>query len=130
MQNAVLSLELPALPEHAATIRLFLSEAGRHFQVNQDSISDLKLAASEALVLAAGAPTGSGEPRSVSIGVRVLEGAMDIEIAAAGFDYRTQGNEESAEVADISLAIIQSLFPGALSEQKTDTIRFSVPIKP
>lgn len=121
-KKAILQLRTPATPEHAATVRLFLAESGRHFQVAEDSMTDLKIAATEAFAMAAGAPGKA----TLLLEVRSSGEDMNVTISApGGFDHSSEPETGMPGVS--GPAIIEALFPDTRPDA-SGALHFSVPI--
>lgn len=124
MENATLHLRTPATPEHAVTLRLFLAEAGRHFHVADEPISDLKIAVTEAFGLAA--KTTLDKSAMFSIELKTSGENMTALISTTGgFNYNQKDGKAVSGI--MGSAIIEALFPD-VRPNSAGTLRLSVPI--
>jgi serine/threonine-protein kinase RsbW len=124
------SLELPPDPAFMATARMFASSLARHFEIDEGTVEDLKLAISEACTRALAAKE-QGHP--VSLRVARDDARLVFEIsqgdlrAAVGEDTPTPSHEELA--AGMSLELITALFEDAeiaSDDAGEPVLRFSV----
>ncbi len=135
------SVTLPATPAYAATARLFVAAAARHFGVDEADVDDARLAVSEvfaASVASLASQPAGGSPGSVHVALAPgLDGAvllqMAVPAALPSSDDRPDLPDEvfrNDAAADTSLRLVRILFPDTAIEARADgatVVAFTVP---
>jgi anti-sigma regulatory factor (Ser/Thr protein kinase) len=128
------AIEFPGDPVYLATARLFVSAVVRHFQEDEDTIGDVKVAVSEACAAflrgdqAEGSVKVSAVPEAGRLGIEVSSADLSLSVSPrplADVDTPTP----SRLAAELGLELIRSLFESAeVVTEGTSAIRFSVPL--
>jgi anti-sigma regulatory factor (Ser/Thr protein kinase) len=131
-------LEVPALPAHVGTARLFAAAVARRFGADEDSIEELKLAVSEACTGAIRAQAGDAAA-PVRVEAQHDGGRITFSIEADGVDlpWKEALDDALRELAaptddvmtSLSIQLIQGLFEDAriVENPRGGTgVRFSV----
>lgn len=95
-------LSVAADPRHVWTARLFAAATARHYGFPDDTVEDLRLAVSEAVTGAIGTAGSAAATRRIDVNAVEEAQTVTFEIAGVG---------ESTGAADLSVAVIRSLFP-------------------
>jgi serine/threonine-protein kinase RsbW len=108
---SVLRLSFPARAEYLILGRLTLSGLARTQPIDPDSLSDLKLALTEACsnAMRHGSPDGAG---NVELRFELLQGALAVEVRDEGRGFTPQpasGNWSELDEGGLGLAIIHAL---------------------
>ena len=116
-----LELELPPLPEFVSTARLFVADVGRHFGLSEDSVSDLKVAVSEACTAAISSISTNGKGAPVRISIEPGDGHVAVRVnGPAGFGpLDTEPLRPGVEM-DLGMGLVIALFPEASIEKGPD----------
>lgn len=106
----VTRIHVPAAAEHVATVRAFIGAVGRHFGCSEETVDDLRLAATETCAQAieeGTAPDGFEVRASFEAGSFVLE----IEPAARFVPSPTPADPLDPSSGDRRRALVSALFP-------------------
>ena len=127
-ESEALELEIPAEAEYVGTARLFLTAAGRHFELSEEVMADLKMAVSE---VCAGAIEDADPPERLRIAVTPSDRAVEVEVAgqapadavgsASGRPHAVPSFEER-----LRGPLVQALFPHAEYQPQQHSLRVSV----
>jgi anti-sigma regulatory factor (Ser/Thr protein kinase) len=128
------TIDFPGDPLYLSTVRLFTSAVVRHFQADEDTIGDVKVAVSEACVAFL---RGDQEEGSIRVAVIPDPGVLRLEVTSSDLSLAVPP-QRMAEVdtptpsgmaAQLGLELIRSLFEGAeVVSNGVSAIRFSVPL--
>lgn len=128
------TIEVPGDPLYLSTVRLFTSAVVRHFQADEDTIGDVKVAVSEAC---AAFLRGDQEEGSIRVALIPDDSALTLEVTSKDLSLAVSP-QRMAEVdtptpsrmaAELGLELIRSLFEGAeVVSNGASAIRFTVPL--
>jgi anti-sigma regulatory factor (Ser/Thr protein kinase) len=128
------TIEVPGNALYVGTVRLFVSAVVRHFQEDEDTIGDVKVAVSEAC---AAFLRGEQEEGSLHVAAVTGPGGLTIEVTSPDLSLAVP-LQRMAEVdtptpsgmaAELGMELIRSLFQGAeVVSDGSPAIRFSVPL--
>lgn len=108
-----LSILVPPSPEHVASARVFVGAVGRHFGCSEETIEDLRIAATEACSQA----LRESAEQPIELRAWLDDDHLRLEIEPSGrLDDGTQADEDLG--VDERRALIQSLFPDARFEER------------
>lgn len=106
------------LPEYVSTARLFMAAIGRSFDLNEETVADLKMAVSEACAGAIQADrNGDGNGGPITLSVEEAEGSLLVQITSHGRFGPTQQDPWDPETPTelfqkaLGVGVIHSLFP-------------------
>jgi anti-sigma regulatory factor (Ser/Thr protein kinase) len=128
------ALEVPGDPVYLSTIRLFASAVARHFEADEVTVGDVKVAVSEAC---AAFLRGQQEEGAVRVGVIVEEGSLVFDVTSSDLSLAVPPQQmapldtptPSSIAAELGLDLIRNLFPGAeVVSDGASAIRFTVPL--
>lgn len=115
-----LALEIPPLAEFVGAARLFVGAAGRHFGVKEETVSDLKIAVSEACtgaIAAQAAQNGDGMGRPVRLTISPEDQSVVVEVVGEAGFWRTSPMEGATDPSilknGLGLGLVEALFPEA-----------------
>ena len=127
----ILELQIPPEAEYVGTARLFLAAAGRHFELSEEAVADLKVAVSE---VCADAIEDRRTPEPLKIVVRPRLESLQIEVTPteAGLEADSTGARHAATPAtsfehSLREPLVRALFPDASYEPQRHSLRLSVP---
>lgn len=130
MDDETLELLIPTTPEYVGAARLFVAAAGRHFELGEEAVADVKVAVSE---VCAGAAEDSDSLHTLRIEIRAgLEGfEVDVE---PHLDESVNGGSrppvlpvgDDLEV-DFREALVRALFPEATYKPEAHLLKLTVP---
>jgi len=128
------TLELPIPPEaeYVGTARLFLAAAGRHFELSEEAVADVKVAVSE---VCADAIEAHGSPEPLKIVVRPRPTALQVEVSPSspGIVADPPAPAEPTPPRPPSFEhtlrepLVHALFPDAAYEPQRHSLRLSLP---
>ena len=130
-ESEALVLEIPSEPEYVGTARLFLTAAGRHFELGEEVMADLKMIVSEVCAGAIEDPSG---PERLRIGVNPSDQALEVEVvplapaeAIGASDKSSPGRPLGASTFEERLRgpLVQALFPDADYQPELHSLRVS-----
>lgn len=110
-------LEVPARAEHIATARIFTGALGRRLGLDEEMVSDLKLALSEAATMAVDG--GAATLRVVAV---AGDEGIEIQLGPVG----PQPPSDDPEVPS-GMDVIGSLFPDSTAEPDDDCVIIRAP---
>ena len=130
-EDDLLELQIPPQAEYVGTARLFLAAAGRHFELSEEAVADVKVAVSE---VCADAIEDLHRPDHLRIAMRSGVDALEVTVSS-------QPSGIEADVADTAPPALQigplerrlreplvhALFPEADYEPREHTLRLSLP---
>lgn len=110
MDNAV-ELEIPSDAAYVAVVRLALSSAARVSGLEEETLEDLKMAASEACANAVLSNTATNPQAPVTVLYRQEPGRIVIEVGDRGASYAPEPEDSSMGDGrlDMSVALLRSL---------------------
>lgn len=116
--NDRFTLEVPLLPEYVSTARLFMAAIGRSFDLNEETVADLKMAVSEACAGAIHADrNGDKDGGPILLSVQETDGALVIQITSHGRFGPAQQDPWDPDTPTelfqkaLGVGVIHSLFP-------------------
>ena len=130
-EDDLLELQIPPQAEYVGTARLFLAAAGRHFELSEEAVADVKVAVSE---VCADAIEDVRRPDHLRIAMRSRVDALEVTVSS-------QPSGIEADVADTAPPALQigpperrlreplvhALFPEAEYEPLEHSLRLSLP---
>jgi anti-sigma regulatory factor (Ser/Thr protein kinase) len=128
------TIDFPGDPLYLSTVRLFTSAVVRHYQADEDTIGDVKVAVSEAC---AAFLRGDQEEGSIRVAVIPHAGALTVEVTSTDLSLAVPPKRmaevdtptPSGMAAELGLELLRSLFEGAeVVSNGGSAIRFSVPL--
>lgn len=122
------TLELPKDPVFVATARMFASSLARHFEIDEDTIEDLKLAVSEACTRALATLNGKDQP--IALSASRDNGRLTFEVSQGDATKVAERPTQDQLSAGLSLELIAALFEDAEFAADPDgrpVVRFSIP---
>jgi hypothetical protein len=128
-----LELDVPAEAEYVSAARLFLAAVGRHFELDEELVADLKVAVSE---VCAGAAEDRHAPGSLRISVRPGGEAIEIQVEPGAesdplpaVDGADPGASRPGPTWEASLRepLVRALFPDAAYEASAHTLLIQIP---
>jgi anti-sigma regulatory factor (Ser/Thr protein kinase) len=135
-EEDTLELHIPPEAEYVGTARLFIAAAGRHFELSEEAVADVKVAVSE---VCAEAIEAGGFLQPLKIVVRPRPTALHVEVSPSspGIEADTPVSAAAAP-ADAAAAppslehtlrepLVHALFPDAAYEPKRHSLRLSLP---
>lgn len=136
MSKDSLQLSIPVAPEHVATARMFVAEAGRQLGMEGDAIEDLKVAISEMCTGAIQAHEAAGIDDPIHIVLKSLEDHLEVEVKSAiaepggapEWDPKTPTHMFQKV---LGVGLIKALYGDAewiIHEGDGTTVKFSLPL--
>lgn len=128
-----LELVIPAAPEYVGAARLFVAAVGRHFELGEESVADVKVAISE---VCSGAAEDSEARGALRIEIRAALEGLEVDVDPHGgppSDLEIDRREDYARDpldSDFREALVRALFPDATYESETHSLRICVPWEP
>ena len=127
-----LELHIPPEAEYVGTARLFLAAAGRHFELSEEAVADVKVAVSE---VCADAIEANGPPEPLKIVVRPRPTALQVEVSPSspGIVADPPAPAEPTPPRPPSFEhtlrepLVHALFPDAAYEPQRHSLRLSLP---
>ena len=127
----LLELQIPPQAEYVGTARLFLAAAGRHFELSEEAVADVKVAVSE---VCADAIEDVRRPDHLRIAMRSRVDALEVTVSSepAGIEAEVPGTEApTLQIGPIERRLreplVHALFPEADYEPREHTLRLSLP---
>ncbi|MGH2773360.1 MAG: ATP-binding protein [Actinomycetota bacterium] len=112
---------MPPLPEFVSTARLFVADVGRHFGLSEDSVSDLKVAVSEACTAAISSISANGKGAPVRISIEPGAGHIAVRVTGpSGFLAQDKEQVKPGIDLDLGIDLVTALFPEATIEKGPD----------
>ena len=127
-----LELQIPPEPEYVGTARLFLAAAGRHFELSEEAVADVKVAVSE---VCADAIEADAPPAPLKIVIRPRPTALQVEVSPSspGIEADPPAPAEPSPAGPASFEktlrepLVHALFPDAAYEPQRPSLRLSLP---
>lgn len=127
-----LELEIPSEPEYVAAARLFLAAVGRHYELDEECVADMKVVVSEVCTAAA---EDLQRPEALRIAVRPGPDALSVVVRPAGREPEPVlgGRDGGAPLGPSSWEqalrepLVQALFPDARYQADAHTLEITVP---
>jgi anti-sigma regulatory factor (Ser/Thr protein kinase) len=127
----LLELQIPPQAEYVGTARLFLAAAGRHFELSEEAVADVKVAVSE---VCADAIEDVHRPDHLRIAMRSGVDALEVTVSSepAGIEADVPNNAPPAlQIGPLERRLrgplVHALFPEADYEPREHTLRLSLP---
>jgi hypothetical protein len=130
-QDDVLELQIPPEAEYVGTARLFLAAAGRHFELSEEAVADVKVAVSEVC-----ADAIEDQRLSENLRIAIRPGLEALEVAVSSQPVGIEADvPETGEVAPrlttferrLREPLVHALFPDAVYVPTEHSLRLSVP---
>jgi len=130
-EDDVLELQIPPQAEYVGTARLFLAAAGRHFELSEESVADVKVAVSE---VCADAIEDQRRPEQLRILIR--PGIDALEVAVSSEPTGIEADLEDSARPAVEMApferrlrepLVHALFPEADYHPREHSLRLSLP---
>ncbi|HYH28643.1 MAG TPA: ATP-binding protein [Actinomycetota bacterium] len=125
-------LEIPPLPAHVGTARLFVGSVARQFGVEEDAVEDAKIGVSEACTSAIRLRDSAGGPEPVRVRIQPDAERLTFQVDDA---VRPEDDDPELSTTDdlirsLGLELVRSLFPDAETIKGEDgtALRFGVPL--
>jgi len=128
-EDDLMELQIPPQAEYVGTARLFVAAAGRHFELSEEAVADVKVAVSE---VCADAIEDRPHPEHLSIAIRPGLEALEVAVSAqpAGIEAEME-KPPPLQVASFERRLreplVHALFPDADYEPREHSLRLSVP---
>ncbi|HEY4937729.1 MAG TPA: ATP-binding protein [Actinomycetota bacterium] len=130
-EDDLLELQIPPQAEYVGTARLFLAAAGRHFELSEEAVADVKVAVSE---VCADAIEDLRRPEHLRIAIRPGVDALEVAVSSepAGIEADLEDTEPPAgEMAPFERRLreplVHALFPHADYQPRQHRLRLSLP---
>jgi anti-sigma regulatory factor (Ser/Thr protein kinase) len=130
-EDDLLELQIPPQAEYVGTARLFLAAAGRHFELSEEAVADVKVAVSE---VCADAIEDRHPPEHLRIVIR--PGVDALEVAVSSEPPGIEADVEDTEPPAVDMApferrlrepLVHALFPHADYQPREHSLRLSLP---
>jgi hypothetical protein len=125
----LMELQIPPQAEYVGTARLFVAAAGRHFELSEEAVADVKVAVSE---VCADAIEDRPHPEHLSIVIRPGLEALEVQVSAQPTGI--EADEEAAPSLQVASferrlrePLVHALFPDADYLPREHSLRLSVP---
>lgn len=122
-----LELEIPPEAEYVGAARLFLAAVGRHFELDEESVADMKMAVSE---VCAGAAEDLDSPGVLRISVRPSDDALEVEVAPVAGAKGGQSSAAASWETALREPLVRALFPDASYDAGGHVLHLSIPREP
>lgn len=125
-----LELVIPAEPEYVGAARLFVAAVGRHFELGEESVADVKVAVSE---VCSGAAEDSEARGALRIEIRVALEGLEVDVDPHGSPPSEQASKRRNEYTpdplddDFREGLVRALFPNAIYRPGSHSLRIRVP---
>lgn len=130
-EDDLLELQIPPQAEYVGTARLFLAAAGRHFELSEEAVADVKVAVSE---VCADAIEDVRRPDHLRIAMRSGVDALEVTVSSEPAGIEADAAETPAPTLQIGPLerrlrepLVHALFPNADYEPREHTLRLSLP---
>ena len=130
-EDDLLELQIPPQAEYVGTARLFLAAAGRHFELSEEAVADVKVAVSE---VCADAIEDARRPDHLRIALRSGVDALEVTVSSqpAGIeadvpDPRPPALQIGPLERRLREPLVHALFPEADYEPREHSLRLSLP---
>jgi anti-sigma regulatory factor (Ser/Thr protein kinase) len=127
----VLELQIPPQAEYVGTARLFLAAAGRHFELSEEAVADVKVAVSE---VCADAIEDQRRPEHLRIAIRPGIDALEVAVSSERSGIEADVAETEAPSVQtgpferrLREPLVHALFPQADYQPREHTLRLSLP---
>jgi anti-sigma regulatory factor (Ser/Thr protein kinase) len=128
--DETLELQIPPEAEYVGTARLFLAAAGRHFELSEEAVADVKVAVSEVCADAIEAP-GRAEPLKIVVRPRPMDLEVEVSPSEPGIEpdepVEPPPPEPPSFEHTLREPLVHALFPDATYEPERHSLRLSVP---
>jgi anti-sigma regulatory factor (Ser/Thr protein kinase) len=131
IEDDLLELQIPPQAEYVGTARLFLAAAGRHFELSEEAVADVKVAVSE---VCADDIEDPHRPGHLRIAIRSGTDALEVAVSSqpAGIEADTAGTAAPAlQIGTLERRLreplVHALFPEADYEPQEHSLRLSLP---
>lgn len=119
-------IRVPTTPEHIATVRAFIGAVGRHFGCSEETVEDLRLAATETCAQALEEGTA---PNGIEVRASFEDGSFVLEIEpGAWFVPSPTADPLDPTSGDRRRALVSALFPDVrvlTADDGTPTLRLT-----
>ena len=127
----LLELHIPPQAEYVGTARLFLAAAGRHFELSEEAVADVKVAVSE---VCADAIEDVRRPDHLTIAMRSGVDALEVTVSSQPAGIEADAPEPAPPALQIGPLerrlrepLVHALFPEADYEPREHSLRLSLP---
>lgn len=125
----LIELQIPPLAEYVGTARLFVAAAGRHFELSEESVADVKVAVSE---VCADAIEDRPHPDHLTIAIRAGLEALEVAVSSQAVGIVAESDVAADFPAPsfehlLREPLVHALFPDAHYEPDEHSLRLSVP---
>jgi anti-sigma regulatory factor (Ser/Thr protein kinase) len=130
-EDDLLELQIPPQAEYVGTARLFLAAAGRHFELSEEAVADVKVAVSE---VCADAIEDVRRPDHLRIAMRSGVDALEVTVSSEPAGIEADAPDTAPPTLQIGPLerrlrepLVHALFPEADYEPREHTLRLSLP---